>query len=40
MLSPDQLRHVATGRDGILPGKALDPYTIGAQQPLGWQEQG
>jgi hypothetical protein len=32
MCSPDQLRHVATGWDGRLPGKALDLYTIGAQQ--------
>jgi hypothetical protein len=32
MLSPDQLKHVATGRDGELLGKALGPYTIGAQQ--------
>jgi hypothetical protein len=35
MLSPDQLRQVATGRDRRLPGKALGPYTIGAQQSLG-----
>jgi hypothetical protein len=32
--------HVATDRDGRLPGKALGQHTIGAQQPLGWQEQG
>jgi hypothetical protein len=43
MFSPDKLRHVAAGRDGMLSGKALGPYTtytIGVQQPLGWQEQG
>jgi hypothetical protein len=34
MLSPDQLRHVAAGRDGRLPDKALGPYTTGAQQPF------
>jgi hypothetical protein len=28
------LRLVATGRDGMLPGKALGPYIIGAQQPF------
>jgi hypothetical protein len=28
------LRHVATGRDRRLPGKALDPCTISAQQPF------
>jgi hypothetical protein len=27
MLSPDQLRHMATDRDGRFQGKALDPYT-------------
>jgi hypothetical protein len=31
---PDQSRHVATGRDGRLPGKVLGPYTIVAQQPF------
>jgi hypothetical protein len=29
MLSPDQLRHVGTGRDGRVPGKTLGLYTIG-----------
>jgi hypothetical protein len=34
MLSPDQSRHVATSRNERLPGKAVGPYTIGAQQPF------
>jgi hypothetical protein len=34
MLSPDQLRHGATGKDGWLPGKAIGPYTKGSQQPF------
>jgi hypothetical protein len=34
MLLPDQLNQLATGRDGTLPGKAVGPCTIGAQQPF------
>jgi hypothetical protein len=34
MFSPDQVRHVATGKDGRLPGKTLGPCTLGAQQPF------
>jgi hypothetical protein len=29
IFSPDQLRHVATGKDGMLPGKVLGQYNIG-----------
>jgi hypothetical protein len=32
MFSPDQLRHVVTGRDGRLTGKVLGPYIRCAQK--------